>query len=250
VSTDLAIVSNHAEYLKIPAHTSFEDWYEYRHQLEKLKKASDQTNIAVVFHTMDWLFWAEENPVFDQSSSQGTAFVEEKMGWDPATFSIYRRVWDEYPPGERVPGAGVSFYQAVLERPRGGHAPGLPPKLRRDLLELAVHEDWTRPQLRRSVKAHLSDIQDGAGDEEKKAASKREIISLAGELLSGLLPHEGGYRIADPETALSLAEAIGQYLLPPDIEGEAEAIDALLDRPVPDQRSFDGIAEPMEAYIP
>ena len=230
MSTDLAIIANVPHELHIPALTTFDDWFEYRAVLEELKNKSDQVSLAVAFHTMDWLFWGEENQRFGEETSQGLAFVEDVMGWTPATYKEYKRVWQNFPAGMRIPGVGISFYQAVLP---------LPANTARELLEISSQEGWTREQLRRSVRAHKTEPLDPIATGEYKPATKKEIIEAARNLLNHLDNHEGGYRLTDPEHATNLADAIGGFLALPDIEGEAEELRTVQ----PEQTTFDDITD-------
>lgn len=197
MSTDLEIVSNHPEYLIIPQSLPFEDWWAYRHELQMMQRSKEIAEVAVPLHTMDWLY-AGEN-IYNERASQGTAFVQEIMGWSQRTYGDYYYVWLKFQPEDRVPGAGISFYQAVM---------GLQKEDAIALLEAAVEGGWTRTELRRAVKKMLP-------EPEEPKVTRKMIEDCANRLVRTLeLVGDGERYYVDAEPASELAELVGYVSLP------------------------------------
>jgi hypothetical protein len=203
----IAIVSDRPERLIIPTDITFDEWWAFRENLRMWKETKKIAEIACALQTMDWLFGGEE--LFGNDASQGTAFVQDEMGWGPRTYAEYHRIWRRFQPHERVDGLGITFYQAVMNVP-GDNAT--------ELLGLAKRLQWTRDELRVAAK--------DATPEELKATpqvTKRELQQALEAVIPRITPvfkdGEGYYRIEE-EDLLALAALVNVPALKLVIEQE------------------------------
>lgn len=226
MSEELAIVSSTPEGLRIPSATSFslsggttfDTWWEYRHELSALEKARKEIEIAVPLRTMDWLFWGENT--FGEDASQATAFVQDVLGWSPKTYTDYRRVWERYAPERRHDYLGISMYQAVMS---------IEESTADELLGLASRLGWTRVELRRAANQFLPDKATRIA-----AVTRADIERAARNVLHGLVPappKDGGephYKTTDIESVVELSTLLDYGIIELVIEGQVEITDEVL----------------------
>jgi len=209
---EIAIVDDRPERLIIPTDITFDEWWAFRENLRGWKDARKDADIRCAFQTMDWLFGGEE--IFGNDADQGTAFVEDEMGWGPRTYAEYYRIWRRFQPDKRVDGLGITFYQAVMNVP-GDNAI--------ELLHLAERLDWTRDQLRVAAREATPE-----GLKAKPKVTKRELQQALESVIPRVTPvfkdGEGYYRIEE-EDLLALAELVGVPALKLVIEQEELTIE-------------------------